>query len=397
MADQNCTPIQTLSETDEPAFDIVFLHGLTGDPVQTWMHSNGGFWPDWLASSFPKAAVRLVGYPASIFAKWAEQEMNLHERAINILEDFANEGIGSRPLIFVTHSLGGLMAKEVLRAASEAQDEDWNAVAQNTRLVFFIATPHHGAELAKALKFIAPKISSQHIDLLSNNNGYLDALKTSYRNLAQANGVKTAAYFEKYKTSKFAVVVSAQSADPGVTECTPVALDSDHIKIVKLPSKEATLFRAVVRRIKRVLPREIMGGANGNGAFELAGYRERDGADRRDLQDKLIDAGREHEYSKANGLQSPFATQYHKLGLRTEAKDHTDKVLTEIEQRFNTHVYHAKICKGADDDVVLEALQAQVVDPICSKFAHDKGVTAKSVMQGVYYLTQMCHIRWDKE
>ncbi|WP_330220417.1 ABC-three component system protein, partial [Sulfitobacter sp. HI0076] len=88
--------------------------------------------------------------------------------------------------------------------------------------------------------------------------------------------------------------------------------------------------------------------------------------DRRTLQEKLIDAGREYEYATANSLQNRFARTYYRLGLFTEAKTRHDTILSVVEQRFLTHVYGPKICAGAPESEIAAALQEHVIDPLCT-------------------------------
>src|SRR5207248_17380 len=99
--------------------------------------------------------------------------MNLHERAECILEDLAAEGIGNRPLVIVSHSLGGILAKEIVRVSQECQDAAWKSIGDNTKLVCFLGTPHTGAALASMVKLFVPRIASTHLALLSNESGYL--------------------------------------------------------------------------------------------------------------------------------------------------------------------------------------------------------------------------------
>jgi hypothetical protein len=76
----------------------------------------------------------------------------------------------------------------------------------------------------------------------------------------------------------------------------------------------------------------------------------------------MIDAGREDEYATANDLQNRFARQYYRHGLYTEAKTNTDAILSQVEQRFITHVYD-KLRKRASYEEIASALQAHVIDP----------------------------------
>jgi len=78
---------------------------------------------------------------ASVLSKWAKQEMDLHELATHMLEIFAIHEIGKRPLVFITHSLGGLLTKEILRAAQESQDEDWNELAGSVMNSVYLGWP----------------------------------------------------------------------------------------------------------------------------------------------------------------------------------------------------------------------------------------------------------------
>ena len=207
----------------EPRLDVLFVHGLTGDALETWTVGGGTeYWPKWLCDDLDGVSVYTLGYPASIFAKWARKEMNLHERANNLLEHLAAGGIGTRPIALVCHSLGGILAKEMLRTSNECADAGWKPVAQQTRLAVFMATPHTGAALGSVVKLIAPRLASTHIDLLSNDSGYLTSLNQSYRDLANSAGIATVSYYEKFKTKGTAIVISPESADPGVGSIRPV-------------------------------------------------------------------------------------------------------------------------------------------------------------------------------
>jgi protein SERAC1 len=107
-----------------------------------------------------------------------------------------------------------------------------------------------------------------------------------------------------------------------------------------------------------------------------------------------MDAGREHEYGHVNDLQNKFAQKYYKLGLHTPARQLYDDLLSDIEQRFLTHVYNEKICKGASSEEISNVLQSHVIDPIVAKYTNTQA-NARTVITALYFLTERCHIRWD--
>ena len=377
--------------------DILFIHGLTGDPADTWTSGpEKECWPKWLCDVFPSIATYALGYPASVLEKWAKQEMNFHERANNMLEQLASFGIGDRPIAIVTHSLGGVLAKAILRASSECTDPGWKRIVENTRLVAFLATPHTGAGLGSVVKFFIPRLASTHVALLSNDDGFLTNLNQSYRELAAQRNIATVSYYEKYKTGNVFLVVSEESADPGVSGTRPVAVDADHMSICKPKNRTSLIFISLVRHIKETL-KSCPECPVADDSFAADDYGQLSKTDRRDLLQKLIDAGREHEYQKANDLQNKFAQRYYKLGLYTEAKVRSDEILASVEQRFITHVYNTRICRGASDDEISDALQEHVIDPVCASGSPGGGnVSASVVLQALYFLTEQCYIQWDR-
>lgn len=154
-------------------FDVVFIHGVTGDPFQTWrvlsekdkdivnvfesnfpvegsVHANPNqivCWPrDWLPQEFPNARIISVGYEIH-FSKWLGDALPLEKQSVEICKKLSLAGIGKKPTIWVTHSFGGLLTKELLYYAS--QNEQFKPILDNTVGVVFFSTPHRGANLAK--------------------------------------------------------------------------------------------------------------------------------------------------------------------------------------------------------------------------------------------------------
>jgi pimeloyl-ACP methyl ester carboxylesterase len=106
------------SEADRPS--IVFVHGLTGNRHNTWTaRKDGVFWPkDLLACDLPNTRIMTYGYDADIAHFWSMASQNrIYEHAGNLVNAIAQvrERTDSehRPVLFVTHSLGGLVTEDV--------------------------------------------------------------------------------------------------------------------------------------------------------------------------------------------------------------------------------------------------------------------------------------------
>ncbi len=184
--------------------------------------------------------------------------------------------------------------------------------------------------------------------------------------------------------------MSPDSADPGAGGTRPVPIEADHISICKPSSRQSLIFVSLCRHIESVLKECVP--SDGGSSFATDDYGTASPTDRRDLLMKLIAAGREHEYPKANDLQNKFAQRYYKLGLFSDAKTKSDAILAAVEQRFLTHVYTAKICKRAPDHEIADALQTHVIDILCNQ---GKSTSATAVLQALYFLTEQCYIQWD--
>jgi hypothetical protein len=218
----------------EPVGDVVFVHGLGGDPFTTWEFSANQCWSTWLAADRPDLAIWSLGYEVQPSA-WSGTAMPLADRAVNVLATLDGESVGKRPLCFVTHSMGGLLVKQLLRHAWTISKE-YRHICLSTKGVVFFSTPHTGSNLATLssyLKFvIRTTIAVRELEAHDHN---LRELNLWYRNNVSDLAIGTRVFFETRPTSGV-MVVNATSADPGLPDVTPIPVDSDHFNICCPPS-----------------------------------------------------------------------------------------------------------------------------------------------------------------
>ena len=93
---------------------IVFIHGLQGDATGTWATSKLCWPKDLLPNDLPAARIMTFEYNTLVLNEPPPQIRDL----ANVLLDSLTinrrlSRAGSRPLIFIAHSLGGLIVKQV--------------------------------------------------------------------------------------------------------------------------------------------------------------------------------------------------------------------------------------------------------------------------------------------
>ncbi|KAF9603642.1 hypothetical protein IFM89_037186 [Coptis chinensis] len=154
-------------QSGDPLLDIVFIHGLRGGPFKTWRVAEDKFsttsksglvekidqeagkegtcWPrEWLADDFPYARLFTVKYKTNL-TQWSGASLPLQEVSLMLLKKLVAAGIGNRPVVFVTHSMGGLVVKQMLH---QAWTDNLTTLVKNTVGIVFYSCPHFGSRLA---------------------------------------------------------------------------------------------------------------------------------------------------------------------------------------------------------------------------------------------------------
>jgi pimeloyl-ACP methyl ester carboxylesterase len=241
------------TENNNRVADIIFVHGLGGDYLSTW-HPNGkkeadGSWLTWLGQDLEDMGIWSISYNVEPL-KWRGSTMPLTDIATNLVELLDEHSIGDRPVFFITHSMGGLVVKQLLRHAHDYGNTSWKKILDKTQGIVYLSTPHSGADIACWISHIGGLIgTSISVDELKANDSRLLELNEVYRNHNVLSLIPIKVYCEANPTNNV-VVVDMTSANPGVAGVTPIPLDKDHNTIAKPNSREDRPYIGVKKFIR---------------------------------------------------------------------------------------------------------------------------------------------------
>lgn len=173
LSQSECTCLIWVEASCSKSFSIVFIHGLRGHRVQTWTHVSNNiqvFWPEaLLRHDIELSRIITFGYDADVINSWSkvgQGSLRTHaESLVNELkllrQDTQTE---HRAILFVAHSLGGLVFKEVwcisklhfveliefkaMLISSGNPVDAIRMVYEKTAGACFLGVPHQGSELA---------------------------------------------------------------------------------------------------------------------------------------------------------------------------------------------------------------------------------------------------------
>ncbi|KAF2105865.1 hypothetical protein BDV96DRAFT_607880 [Lophiotrema nucula] len=250
--------------------DIVFVHGLGGTSRWTWSkHRDPGlFWPLTFLPLEPDvclARILTFGYNAN-FRKAGNISTSVLDFAKDLLfdlrygvDELGNDlNMGNVPLIFVVHSMGGLITKEAYMQGQN--DPEYENIVKAISAIVFLATPHRGTNLAEVLNRILQSTlvsnSKQYVSELAKNSFTLQKLNEQFRHIAPKLDIVS--FYETQPCSlglKNAriMVLEKDSSVLGYPGETSKALNADHHDVCKFESPKDPNYITVRNVLKSIL------------------------------------------------------------------------------------------------------------------------------------------------
>ncbi|KAL4783349.1 hypothetical protein BJX76DRAFT_330123 [Aspergillus varians] len=247
--------------------DFILVHGLTGRPFESWADEKAGvYWPvHLLPKDFPEARVLSFGYDADVARFLAPVgQCNLREHATSLLNDIAafrhNDGNVRRKIIFIAHSLGGLVVKKAISLSETAAEGDVRKLQHDFFATFFFGTPHRGSDLApltnaitKVMKLSRYPMNQDIVRLLQRDSEVLAEVEESFAIWLRRNSHRfhVVSFYEEREIPVIGLVVTKESAKVAGWDQLPIP--ANHMDMIRFGDPEDLGYIRIKGELKRKL------------------------------------------------------------------------------------------------------------------------------------------------
>ncbi|MCJ1270553.1 hypothetical protein MMC22_010450 [Lobaria immixta] len=249
------------SEKIPTTLDIVAIHGLGGHPYQTWTEGQRLWLRDFVPKAVPEARIFTFGYNSAVAFSGSASRIDdfaqhLLERLVQKRRAYRNL---NRPIIFVAHSLGGIVFKKALVIAHE-RGSRYQDLSASVKSVIFMGVPHRGADIAfwsTALGRIAnmPLLGRLRTDLLNDLTPKSDILGAICDQFVErGKNLQIFSLYERQKISPLSeLVVDKSSAVLHLPNETPLPVEANHTTMVKFLTSSSEAYATVFDCLKELI------------------------------------------------------------------------------------------------------------------------------------------------
>ncbi|KAL1393537.1 hypothetical protein HDK64DRAFT_315026 [Phyllosticta capitalensis] len=268
--DEASLGLQVVYQPQTPApLDIVFVHGLGGHSRKTWSkhHDVTRFWPGiWLPDDpeVGKARILTFGYNAN-FSSAQKGMTNITNFAKELLNEMrrgrSEKGelleLGRVPIIFVVHSMGGLVVKKAYLLGQN--DEEYREIVHSISGIVFLSTPHRGTDLAEILNrilMVSFRTPKGYVQDLARNSTAIEEVNEQFRHIAPK--LLITSFYETLATAigpTNIMILEGDSSVMGYPQEVSIPLLADHHSVCKYSSPQERNYVKVLNTLKDLIGR----------------------------------------------------------------------------------------------------------------------------------------------
>ncbi|KAH7008753.1 Alpha/Beta hydrolase protein [Ilyonectria destructans] len=258
--------VEVLHDCRDATIDICFVHGLSGNRVSTWTANRQPKpWPETLLPlKLSRARILTYGYDAYIVRKPVASTNGLIDHATNLLNDLATDracsNASSRPLVFVAHSLGGLVCKEAVLLSRNNPEPHLRGIFDCTKGIVFLGTPHRGSWMADWARIpasalgIVKSTNKSLLKILETDDKYLQSIQDRFWSMVReqqkaGRDLEVTCFFEELPLSGVGKVVSKDSAT--LESYNAISIHANHSNMAKFSSVDDNGFKRLLGELTR--------------------------------------------------------------------------------------------------------------------------------------------------
>ncbi|XP_047524740.1 protein SERAC1 [Pieris napi] len=222
-------------------------------------------WPkDWLPKDCKNLRILGINYWSSL-SEWLEhcplQNADISTRAAELIPKLVDAEVGKKNVVWLTHSMGGLIVKQLLIEASESSNTLIKQISNCTKAIFFYSTPHKGSALATMPRAAAAVLwPSQDVKQLQENSPLLLDIHKDFIKCAERYSWETISFAETLPTPVTAFKVPIHFVEPNSADLGRgmfYQLPLDHLSICKPATRQSVLYTTVLDVLQRVIAEDV--------------------------------------------------------------------------------------------------------------------------------------------
>ena len=229
---------------------FVFVHGVFSDSVGCWTAENKAYWPALVKGDarLERPSIYLGSYPTN----FTTGRYGIREAAADLFRSLSNPDAAGNPpmldkqrIVFIAHSTGGLVVRQMLVRESEAFKDKIVGLV-------LMASPSHGSDWSDKFAWLRDMYGNRMVEQLSPNSEFMIALDQNFAEMWQKKRLPGLTGVEAFET-RFVVPRKALGVPLPWFAHTYVVdglraqtyfgpadlIDSDHFTIVKPPDMSA--------------------------------------------------------------------------------------------------------------------------------------------------------------
>jgi outer membrane protein OmpA-like peptidoglycan-associated protein/pimeloyl-ACP methyl ester carboxylesterase len=223
-----------------PDTAIVYVHGIFGDTLGTWQNAETGKYFYDLIAADPaynqKADQFAFGFPSKMFSQGS---FTIQEAANALYSQLLYYGVLQYPrIVFVTHSMGGLVVLESLLTNRE--------VIPRIPLIVFFGAPQEGSQITTLARHLLSNPALEEM-LPADRNAYLQRLNDQWMSIDATKRPAIACAYEKLAIAGVTIVPWASATRFCTRPAT--AIEADHIDLVKPDSTDSLSYIALANAL----------------------------------------------------------------------------------------------------------------------------------------------------